>query len=35
MEFCNLTDRFIEESNQYDLLAAINRCYDRYQQDPN
>ncbi|MGI9544296.1 MAG: carboxypeptidase-like regulatory domain-containing protein, partial [Cyclobacteriaceae bacterium] len=35
MAFCNLTDNFIEKSNQYDLLAAINQCYDRYQQHPN
>lgn len=35
MAYCNLSDRVIEESNQYDLLAAINQCYDRYQQDRN
>lgn len=35
MAFCNLSDQVIEESNQYDLLAAINQCYDRYQEDRN
>ena len=30
--FCRLEDRFIEESNEYDIIVAINQCYRDFQQ---
>ena len=30
--FCRLEDRFIEESNEYDIIVAINHCYRDFQQ---
>lgn len=30
--FCRLEDRFIEESNEYDIIVAINNCYRDFQQ---
>jgi hypothetical protein len=30
--FCRLEDQFIEESNEYDIIVAINSCYRDFQQ---
>jgi len=30
MGFCEISDQFIEKANQYDLVAAINKCYSDY-----
>lgn len=29
--FCRIEDRFVEESNEYDIIVAINRCYRDFQ----
>lgn len=31
MLFCRFKDKFIERSNEYDIILAINRCYDDFQ----
>ena len=30
--FCRLEDRFIERSNEYEIIVAINQCYRDFQQ---
>jgi len=28
--FCNLHDSFIENANEYELIVAVNKCYDEF-----
>ncbi|MDQ3534667.1 MAG: carboxypeptidase-like regulatory domain-containing protein [Bacteroidota bacterium] len=30
MDFCNLQDAFIDSANEYDLIVAVNNCYDEF-----
>ena len=33
MIFCQFEEDFIERSNQYDLVLAINRCYTDFSEE--
>lgn len=33
MIFCRFENDFVERSSQYDLILAINQCYDNFKQD--
>lgn len=35
MAFCKLQDSFIESANEYDLIVAVNKCYDEFKLTKN
>jgi hypothetical protein len=33
--YCNMSNEFIANSTRYDIMVALDRCYDQYAKDRN